>query len=190
MERRTLLKATAASVAALSAPGLIKAQTSTYTMSSWLKPGAMTENFFDVWREDIASLTNGRVTIEVLPKPLGPPPAHLGILEENRADFAYSLHGYSKDRFLRARVGQFSFLGDAYSVSQAFSKIYREALDAPQEHQGMELLALFQHGPGVLMLKDKKIKSSSDFAGLRIRTSGGYIGSLLEDLGAINKPMS
>ncbi|MEM7543950.1 MAG: ABC transporter substrate-binding protein [Pseudomonadota bacterium] len=192
MERRQVLKGLAAGVAVgLSAPNIVRAQTTVLTMSSWLPPQSLLyDNLINVWREDIARLTAGRLSIELLEKPLGPPPAHLGLLQESKCDIAYTLHGYTPDRFLRARVGQFSFLGDSFSVSQAFSKVYNDTLNAPEEHPGIEILGLFQHGPGVLMLKDRKIRSAKDFEGLRVRTSGGYIGSVLEDLGAINKPMS
>lgn len=192
MERRHVLKSMAAGVAVgLSAPSILRAQTTVLSMSSWLPQQSLVhDNLLNVWREEITRITDGRVVIDVLEQPLGPPPAHLSLLEENQCDVAYSLHGYSKDRFLRARVGQFSFLGDAFSVSQAFSKVYGDILNAQEEHPGVELLGLFQHGPGVLMLKNRKIQSAEDFNGLRIRTSGGYIGSVIEDLGAINKPMS
>lgn len=194
LTRRSFMKTTIGATAAgalLSAPTTLRAQAATLKMSSWL-PGAslITQNLFVPWAEDVAQATDGRVQVEFLPKPLGPPPAHLGLLRENKADVAYSLHGYSGDEFLRAQIGQFSFLGDAYSASHAFSKVYGRLLEAEKEHAGLRLLGLFQHGPGQLMLKNKRIDSVGDFKGLRVRTSGGYISNLMTDLGAINVPMS
>ncbi len=189
-KRDFILGALAGSVA-LTSPYVARAQTRVLRMSSWL-PGAslITQNLFTLWADDVAQLTDGRVTIEFLPRPLGPPPAHLGLLQSGEADVAYSLHGYSKDAFLRARIGQFSFLGDAYGASHAFSKVYGKLLKAEEEHEAMTMLGLFQHGPGVLMLKNKVVRGPDDFRGLRLRTSGGYIAGLLQDMGCENVPMS
>ena len=193
LTRRSFLKTTmgVSAGALLAAPTTLRAQATTLKMSSWL-PGAslITQNLFVPWVEDVANITEGRVQVELLPKPLGPPPAHLDLLRAGKADIAYSLHGYSGDEFLRAQIGQFSFLGDAYGASHAFSKVYGRLLKADQEHPGMRLMGLFQHGPGVLMLKNKKIQSVADYKGLRVRTSGGYIAQLMSDLGATNVPMS
>lgn len=189
--RRDFLKAGLSGAMVLAAPSIVKAQANVLRMSSWL-PGAslITQNLFVLWAEEISKITDGRVFVELLPKPLSPPPAHYGLLQSGNADVAYSLHGYTKDGFNRARIGQFSFLGDAYSASHAFSKVYGRLLKAEEEHEKMTLLGLFQHGPGVLMLKNKVIRGTEDYRGLKIRTSGGYISSLMEDLGAINVPMS
>lgn len=189
--RRDILTAGLSGVMALATPSIVKAQSSVLRMSSWL-PGAslITQNLFVLWADEITKITDGRVSVELMPKPLGPPPAHYGLLQSGDADVAYSLHGYTKNAFNRARIGQFSFLGDAYSASHAFSKVYGRLLKADQEHENMTLLGLFQHGPGVLMLKNKVIRGPEDYRGLKIRTSGGYISSLMEDLGATNVPMS
>ncbi len=190
--RRQILKAGVCGASVLAAPAVIRAQqTTVLRMSSWLPSASLiTQNLFVLWAEDVARLTEGRVSVEFLPKPLGPPPAHLDLVRSGEADLVYSLHGYTSDEFQRARIGQFSSLGDAYGASHAFSKVYGRLLNAEEEHSGMQLLGLFQHGPGVLMLKDKKIETADDFKNLRIRTSGGYIAALMEDLGAVNVPMS
>ncbi len=191
-DRRAVVTGALAGAATLAAPSILRAQSPTVlNLSSWLPSASLiTKNLFVPWANDINALTEGRVVVELLPKPLGPPPAHQGLVQSGEADLVYSLHGYTQDAFLRARVGQFSFLGDAYSASHAFSKVYGKLLKADEEHEQMTLLGLFQHGPGVLMLKDKTIADPNDYQGLRIRTSGGYIASLIEDLGATNVPMS
>ncbi len=174
------------------APGIVRAQSTTkLSFSSWLPDASLiTQNLFKVWAENVEKVTEGRVAIEFLAKPLGPPPAHLELVQGGDTDIAYSLHGYTQDLFARAQIGQFSFLGDAYGASHAFSKVYGKLLKAREEHKEMELLGLFQHGPGVIMLKDKIIRGPEDYKGLKLRTSGGYIAALVEDLGAENVPMS
>ena len=191
-DRRAVVTGALAGAATLAAPTILHAQSPiVLNLSSWLPSASLiTKNLFVPWAEEINVMTQGRVVVEILPKPLGPPPAHQSLVQSGEADLVYSLHGYTQDAFLRARVGQFSFLGDAYSASHAFSKVYGKLLKADQEHERMELLGLFQHGPGVLMLKNKIVAGPEDYEGLRIRTSGGYISSLISDLGATNVPMS
>ena len=191
-DRRAVIAGALASTATLAAAPILRAQSPTVlNLSSWLPSASLiTQNLFVLWANEINAMTEGRVVVEILPKPLGPPPAHQGLVQSGQADLVYSLHGYTQDAFLRARIGQFSFLGDAYSASHAFSKVYGKLLKADEEHQKMTLLGLFQHGPGVLMLKDKTIAGPEDYEGLRIRTSGGYIASLMQDLGATDVPMS
>ena len=190
--RRQLLRVGATAAAITSAPAIVRAQqTTTLTFSSWLpKASLVAENLFIPWAQEIREITSGRVELQFLPESLGPPPKHLELVQSGDVDIAYSIHGYSSGLFNRARIGQFSFLGDAYGASHAFSRVYGQLLKAEQEHKNMELLGLFQHGPGVLLLKDKVIRKLDDYKGLRIRTAGGYIGDLLTDLGAQNMPMS
>ena len=190
-DRRKFLKTLTVTTGALAAPSVLRAAPANLIFSSWLAPPSpVRQNLFEVWADEIPSITDGRVEVTLLQEALAPPPGHLGLLRENKADIAYALHGYSPGEFQRSQIGQFSFLGDAYSASHAFSKVYGQLLDAEKEHTGMELLGLFQHGPGVLMLKDKRVESPEDYRGLRIRTSGGYIGNLIEDLGGTHVPMS
>ena len=187
--RRRMLGTTGA---LLAAPTVITAQSPiTLRMSSWLNPASgVAENLFRFWAADVGRVTDGRVVVELVEPPLGPPPAHYGLVQSGETDIGYALHGYTDDVFPRARIGQFTSLGDAFSASHAFSKVYRELLNGDEEHAGMRVMGVFQHGPGVLMLKDKVIRGPEDFQGLRIRTSGGAVARLITKLGAENVPMS
>lgn len=162
-------------------------------MSSWLPPrhpivvGAMKP-----WAEQIEEVTEGRVTVRVLARPLGAPPAHYDMAADGIADITYGLHSFTTDdRFQRSRLGQFSFLGDdAVSGSTAFWNVYSGMLDAQAEHQGTKLLGLFVHGPGLLHNNVRKIESKADISGMKIRVPGGYIADLMGDLGASTLFMS
>ncbi|GGB37144.1 ABC transporter substrate-binding protein [Roseibium aquae] len=161
-------------------------------LSSWLPPKhAIVTNVMEPWAEQVAEATDGRVTVRILPKPLGPPPAHYDLAADGIADITYGLHSFTKDdRFLRSRIGQFSFIGDtATEASKAYWEVYGGTLDAQAEHQGTKLLGLFVHGPGLFNNNLRKIETPEDFAGLKIRTPGGYIADLAQELGVTTQFM-
>ncbi|MEE4120859.1 MAG: TRAP transporter substrate-binding protein [Paracoccaceae bacterium] len=165
----------------------------TLVMSSWLPPRhPIVVNAMKPWAREIADVTEGRVTVRVLAKPLGAPPAHYDMARDGVADITYGLHSFTTDdRFERSRIGQFSFIGDdAVSGSTAFWNVYTGMLDAEAEHEGVQVLGLFVHGPGVLHNNVRKIETVEDIEGLKIRTPGGYIADLMEDLGATTLFMS
>jgi TRAP-type C4-dicarboxylate transport system substrate-binding protein len=189
----TMRSALAGAVAALSFIATDAVAQTELVMSSWLPPrhpivvGAM-----EPWAEQVEEVTDGRVRIRILARPVGAPPAHFDLAADGVADITYGLHSFTTDdRFERSRIGQFSFLGDdAVSGSTAFWNVYSGMLDAQEEHEGVKLLGLFVHGPGVLHNNVRKIETADDIAGLKIRVPGGYISDLMEDLGATTLFMS
>lgn len=156
-------------------------------MSSWLPPKhPIVVNAFEPWAEEVEKVTDGRVTVRIMGKPLGSPPAHFDMARDGIADVTYGLHSFTEDdRFNRAELGQFSFLGDdAIANSKAYWSIYGGQLDAADEHKGTHLLGLFMHGPGLLHNNVRKIETPGDMKGLKIRVPGGYVGDLISALGA------
>lgn len=156
-------------------------------MSSWLPPKhPIVVNAFEPWAEEVERVTDGRVSIRIMGKPLGSPPAHFDMARDGVADITYGLHSFTEDdRFNRAQLGQFSFLGDdAVANSKAYWAIYGGDLNAAEEHAGTHLLGLFMHGPGLLHNNVRKIETAADMQGLKIRVPGGYVGDLVSALGA------
>jgi len=172
--------------ASLFASTAVLAQT-TLVLSSWLPPRhPIVANAIKPWAQEVSEVTEGRVTVRVLAKSLGSPPSHYDMAADGIADITYGLHSFTTDnRFQRSRIGQFSFIGDdAVSGSVAFWNVYSGALDAQAEHEGVKLLGLFVHGPGVLHNNVRPIETLEDISGLKIRVPGGYISDLMTDLGA------
>lgn len=162
-------------------------------MSSWLPARhPIVARAFMPWVEEIEKVTDGRVTVRVLAKPLGSPPAHFYMAVDGVADLTYGVHSFTNDnRFPRSRFGQFSFIGDdAVSGSKAFWNVYAGILDAQSEHTGVKLLGLFVHGPGILYNNVRRIETPADLDGLKIRTPGGYIADLMGEMGATTLFMS
>lgn len=162
-------------------------------LSSWLPPRhPIVVNAIKPWAKQVEEVTEGRVSVRVLAKPMGPAPAHFDMAQDGIADITYGLHSFTTDdRFTRSRIGQFSFLtDDAVTGSKAFWNVYTGQLGAEEEHEGVKLLGLFVHGPGVFHNNVRKIEKPEDFAGLKVRVPGGYISELMTDLGATTLFMS
>lgn len=156
-------------------------------LSSWLPPRhPIVINAIRPWAEQVEEVTQGRVTVRVLGRALGSPPAHFDMAKDGIADITYGLHSFSQDdRFDASEVGQFSFIGDdAVSTSQAFWTVYTEDLGAREDHEGTHLLSLFVHGPGLLHNNVRRIETPEDLEGLKMRVPGGYAAEFMEDLGA------
>lgn len=173
--------------AALAQPLPVLAADVELALSSWLPPRhPIVVNAIRPWAEEVEKVTEGRVSVRVLGKPLGSPPAHFDMARDGVADITYGLHSFSQDdRFKGSQVGQFSFIGDdAVAASEAFWTVYTEDLGAEAEHAGVKLLGLFVHGPGLIHNNVRKIETPGDFSGLKIRVPGGYIAELTAALGA------
>lgn len=175
-------------IAALACAALVEtaaAQTE-LVLSSWLPPRhPLVVNAITPWAKQVEDATGGRVSVRILTKPLGPPPAHFDMAADGVADITYGLHSFTKDdRFLRSRIGQFSFIGNsAEETSKPYWNVYSGTLEAQKEHPGVKVLSLFVHGPGMFHNNQRKIEKPEDFQGLKIRTPGGYIADLANDLG-------
>ncbi|MAC81616.1 MAG: ABC transporter substrate-binding protein [Rhodobacteraceae bacterium] len=181
------IKTGLSALALLAMAGVAQAGDVQLALSSWLPPRhPIVVNAIKPWAEQVEEVTEGRVTVRVLGKPLGSPPAHFDMARDGVADITYGLHSFTQDdRFAGSQLGQFSFLGDdAVSASEAFWTVYTEDLNAREEHAGTHLLGLFTHGPGLLHNNVRKIETPADLEGLKIRVPGGYVGALMEDLGA------
>ena len=159
----------------------------TLVLSSWLPPRhSLVVDAIKPWARQVSEVTDGRVTVRVLAKPMGAPPAHFDMAAEGIADITYGLHSFTTDdRFLGSRIGQFSFIAnDAVSGSKAFWEVYTKQLGATEEHKGVKVLGLFLHGPGMLHNGVRKIETPKQLTGLKIRVPGGYIADLMSNLGA------
>ncbi|MEM8742277.1 MAG: hypothetical protein AAGE13_12395 [Pseudomonadota bacterium] len=189
--RRSVLVGSAAVAGTLAAPHVGRAQGVALRSNHPFGPShLLTFDVLEPWGEMVAELTDGRVVLERLPEAVGPPPVTYEALRSGACDISYSVHGYSGDEaFPRARLGQFSFLGDSWGASPVFAQIYLNFLRGAEEHTGIKLLTVFEHGPGQLFLRDARITEPSQLVGLKFRNSGGYISKLLTDLGATAIPM-
>jgi len=175
----------AAAALAVSLAGPALAQT-TLNLSSWLPPShPIVADMIVPWAEEVEKATNGNVTVRILPKPLGKPPAHFDIAKDGLADITYGVHGYQPGRFTLTKAVELPFLGDsATATSIAYWRIYKKHFEAIGEHRGVKVLGLFTHGPGNIFNSARPVEQLSDLDGLKIRVGGGVVNDVAKAIGA------
>jgi TRAP-type C4-dicarboxylate transport system substrate-binding protein len=162
------------------------------TVSSWLPPShPIVRDMVVPWIDQIETATGGSLKIKILPKAVGSPPAHFDIARDGLADITFGVHGYQPGRFVLTSVAEMPFLGDsAEATSVAYWRIYEKYMADKSEHDGVKVLSVFTHGPGVMMSTGDAITKMSDLDGMKIRIGGGIIKELSQAMGvvAILKP--
>ena len=158
----------------------------TLRMASWLPPQhPWVLNIMVPWIEKVKIATEGRVRIELLSAPIGPPPAHFNFAVKGIADITYGVHNYTTGRFSSTQIAELPFLSNSSEVlSVAWQRIYERELLHLDEHKGTHLLGVFTHGPGQLWF-NKKYESLDNIKGLKVRIGGGIAQSSSKALGLV-----
>ncbi|HCH24202.1 MAG TPA: ABC transporter substrate-binding protein [Oceanospirillaceae bacterium] len=158
--------------------------TETLILSSWLPPKhPIVADMIKPWIKTVEKESNGELSIKILPKALGAPPAHFDLAKDNVADITYGVHGYQPGRFKLVGVSELPFLGDSSeAASVAYWRTHEKFLAAANEHEGAVLLGLMNHGPGAIYNNVRSINSVADLDGLKFRVGGGVAGTLAKGL--------
>ena len=158
----------------------------TLRMASWLPPKhPWVLDIMIPWIENVKTVTNGRVNIQLLSAPIGPPPAHFNFAVNGIADITYGVHNYTTGRFSSTQIAELPFLSDSSEIlSVAWQRIYEQELLQLEEHKGTHFLGVFTHGPGQLWF-NKKYENLEDIKGLKVRIGGGIAQSSAKALGLV-----
>ena len=158
----------------------------TLRMASWLPPQhPWVLDIMVPWIEKVKVATEGRVRIELLSAPIGPPPAHFNFAVKGIADITYGVHNYTTGRFSSTQIAELPFLSNSSEVlSVAWQRIYERELLHLDEHKGTHLLGVFTHGPGQLWF-NKKYESLDNIKGGKVRIGGGIAQSSSKALGLV-----
>lgn len=169
----------------LASAGTAEAQT-TLRLANWLPPShALMKNVMVPYAKAIEEATEGRVTVQVLDAPLGPPPAHYEFAVNGVADITYGVHGYSPGRFKTVSIAEMPFLGDSSeAISVAYWRVYEEMLTAAGEQDDVKVLAVFTHGPGEIFTAGRDLSAEMPIEGAKIRVGGGIASDVAAALGA------
>lgn len=155
--------------------------------SSWLPDQHhVNQNAMYPWFKEIESVTEGRVTVEILPKVVGTAASQFDVVRDGLADVSFIVSGYTPGRFPLAEMAELSFLGDDQRIfAPIFNTLYNEHFKQFGEYDGVELMTVFSNSPGNIMTTRKPIGSVADMRGVKLRSSGPYTTALLEAVGAI-----
>jgi len=157
------------------------------TMSSWVPPTHFLHtDFFVPFTEQIAAATDGRVTVTILPAPLGNPAQHWELARTGVADITWGNFTYEPERFVAMWFAEFPNAGtDAEAQSVALWRTYDTHLAELPVFDGVEMLAVGMFGGGQLHHGATQILTPADIAGQKFRMGGPIQERLLTELGAI-----
>jgi TRAP-type C4-dicarboxylate transport system substrate-binding protein len=186
MQRRTLLKSTAAA-AVLGAPTLGLAQQSvTLKFHTFMVPMSLVWlTMHKPWMEKVEKESNGRIKFEAYPAmQLGGSPAQLyDQARDGVVDVVWTLPGNTAGRFPRVEAFELPFmLNNAEATSKALWE-YTQTM-AADEFRETHPLALHVHGPGMFHARNKQIKAPADLKGLKVRGPTRQVTNLLKAVGA------
>jgi TRAP-type C4-dicarboxylate transport system substrate-binding protein len=173
----------AAAAAALLAAGVASAQT-VLTVSSWLPPTHSLSETQKEWCGLLEQKTAGKVKCNILPRGVAAPPGTFDAVRNGLADLSYTVQGYTPGRFVLTQMAEVPFLGDqSEPVSVAFQRMYDKHPAFAAEHQGVKVLAVFTHGPGIVFNTKRPISKIDDLSGLKFRVGGGMVNEIAKTLG-------
>jgi TRAP-type C4-dicarboxylate transport system substrate-binding protein len=178
---RLLFSGAAVTLAIAAAPA--SAQT-VLTASTWLQPTHAMSLAQKEWCDLLEKNTSGKMKCNILPRAVANPPGTFDAVKNGLADISFTVHGYTPGRFTFTKMAEFSFLGDAAEpISVAFDRVGRKNPQILQEHQGVHVIALFTHGPGILMNTKRPVTRMEDLQGLKWRVGGGYVNDMTKAMG-------
>lgn len=161
----------------------VQAQT-TLTLSSWVPPAHTLTTSQAEWCEMLAAKAKGAIKCNVLPRAVSAPPGTFDAVRNGLADISFTVHGYTPGRFVTTQLAELPFLGDSAEASSvAFNRMYDKHAAIREEHKGVKVIAVFTHGPGIVLNTKRPIAKIDDLSGLKFRIGGGMVNTITKQLG-------
>ncbi len=160
------------------------AQTTTLTTSSWLPPTHVLSETQKEWCTEVEQKTAGKLKCNILPRGVTAAPGTLDAVKNGVADLSYTVHGYTPGRFVISQMAEMPFLGNvSESTSVAYQRMHNKYPAFAAEFQGLKVLAVFTHGPGIIFNTKRPIGKIDDLSGLKFRVGGGVVSDIAKVLG-------
>ena len=137
------------------------AQEVTLRLSNWLPPShPVVKDIMVPWAEQVKEATEGRVAVQILDAPLGPPPAHFDLVASGAADLGFSAHSYTPGRFALTEIAELPFLTPSSEAnSVALWNVWSQMLADKGEHLGSVCVDIADdtglHAHGVLQAANR-----------------------------------
>lgn len=168
--------------------GLGAAQAETVlTVSSWVpQTHFIYTDILVPYAESIATATEGRVTLNIMPAALGAPPQHFELARTGVADITWGNFTYEPERFTAMWFAEFPFVGtDAEAASVALWRTYEAHLASDPVFDGVHMLAVGLLGGGQIHHGSKPVITPEDMANQKVRIGGPIQTRIMESLGAV-----
>ena len=150
----------------------------TMRVATWLPPThpqnsvAMPE-----FKKMVEEATEGRVKV-VIENFQGHPKTIYSSVEDGIIDASWGVNAYTPGRFALTGVAEIpGETANAEDASVALWKVQQEYFAEANEYEGLELLGMWVHAPGVIHSKFR-INSLDDLKGKKIRLGGGMVNDL------------
>jgi TRAP-type transport system periplasmic protein len=154
------------------------------TASSWLQPTHTLSETQKEWCGLLEQRTAGKARCNILPRAVAAPPATFDAVRNGLADLSFTVQGYTPGRFVLTQMAEVPFLGDLSEPnSVAFQRMYNKYPAFAAEHQGVKVLSVFTHGPGIVFNTKRPIAKIEDLSGLKFRVGGGMVNEISKSLG-------
>ena len=182
MTNMNFLKTAAAVTLGVSLSAGAMAET-TMRVASWLPPThPQNAVVWPTWSKWVEEATEGRVKIAI-EYGLGHPKTMFELVEDGVVDASFSYHGYVPGRFKLTQAVEQPLLGvDAEAASVAHWRVFNKYFAKAGEHDGLEVIGLFTHGPGQIHMAEP-VSSLADLKGKKIRLGGGVQGEIGHRMG-------
>lgn len=182
MNTKTLLLA---GLATLAMTASAFAQDVTLRLHQMLPPQAtIPAQAITPWAEKVAAESNGRIKVELYPAMQlgGAPPELFDQAKDGVVDVIWTVLGYTPGRFPKSEVFELPFM--IHNGEQGSAAFYNYVMaNAPEEFDGVKVIALHTHGPGLFHTKNP-VNTLEDLKGMKIRGGSRIISGMLGELGA------
>ena len=195
MQTRKALKSALLSALLVTAANVAFAEPETVLKySSWFPESHSTNTVLRDWIKQVEAATDGRVTVEYLPKTVQGPREQFDVVVDGLADIVIVLPGYTPGRFPVLELGELPLLvaTNEATLAPAFYKIYQEDIAATEPFKGAHVLTTWASAPTHIATKPGPITEMGQMQGLKIRAPSATAGMVIDAMGAVTvqKPVT
>lgn len=170
------------------------AQETVLKYSSWFPETHSTNTVLKEWITEVEAATEGRVTVEYLPKTVQTPRDQFDVVVDGLADIVIVLPGYTPGRFPVLEIGELPLLVDTTEaqLAPAFYKLYQDEIAPAEPFKGAQVLTTWASAPTHIATKPGPITSIEQMQGLKIRAPSATAGLVIDAMGAVTvqKPVT
>lgn len=162
------------------------AQTTELKLAHFLPTAnGMHKDFLEPWSRDMEKCTGGKVKVTIYPAgtQLGNVARLYDEVNSGVVDIAHGLAGIPAGRLSRLRLMELPFT--VKTADAASRALWDMRADIKPDFPNLHLLALHAHNAGQIHMVTKRVKTTDDLKGMRIRFPSAAVKEMLSYLGAV-----